>query len=58
MLGKPQHVADRLWSESYKDEWLHRGSYQAKYKSQHIADRLQSEGCKDIRQRRLISVGI
>ena len=50
VLGRAQHVADRLLFDGYKDEWLHRGSCQAKYKSQHTVDMLRSEDCDDIRQ--------
>ena len=49
VLGRPQHVADRLWIDGYKDRQLYQGSCQEKYKSQHTVDRLWSESCEDIR---------
>ena len=52
VLGRPQHVSNRLWYDGYKDERLYRGSCQEKYKSQHTVDKLQSEGYEDIHQRR------
>ena len=33
MLGRSQHVADKLRFDSYEDEQPHRGSCQAKHKS-------------------------
>ena len=46
MLGRPQHIPNRLRSDSYEDEPLHRGSCQAKYESQHTVDRLRSRVVK------------
>ena len=46
VLGRPQLVMDRLWSDGYEDEWLDWGSWLAKYKSQHTVDRLRYEAMK------------
>ena len=46
VLGRPQHVANRLRSDGYEDEQQHRGSCQEKYKSQHTVDRLRLRAVK------------
>ena len=51
VLGRPQHVVDRLQSDGYEDGHLYQGSCQVKYRSQHIVDKLRSEGYEDIRKR-------